>query len=59
MEMFDKRHRGSLPNYYQLRSSSSKTSLTSFWRSINPYYADIFYVSVSDQLIYQSYSLYD
>ncbi len=52
--MFDNAHHASLPNYYRLRPTPSKsTVLLSLWRSINPH-TEIFYVTVSDQLINHS-----
>ncbi len=55
--MFDNPHRTSLPNYYQIRKPSRSTIL-SIWRALNPN-THVFYVTVSDQLINQSYSKYD
>jgi hypothetical protein len=53
--MFDKPHHTSLPNYYKLRTSTTSPIL-SLWRTLNPRY-NVFYVTVSDQLINQSYIL--
>jgi hypothetical protein len=55
--MFDNAYHTSLPNYYQIRSSS-KSSKSSIWRA---FYSNtrVFYVTVSYQLINQSYSEYD
>jgi hypothetical protein len=55
--MFDKAHHMSLPNYYQIRTSSRST-LLSVWRTLYPN-TNVFYVTVSHQLINQSYSEYD
>jgi hypothetical protein len=52
--MFDNAHHASLPNYYRIRPTPSKsTVLLTLWRSINPH-TEIFYVTVSDQLINHS-----
>ena len=53
--MFDKPHHTSLPNYYKSRTSTTAPIL-SLWRTLNPRY-NVFYVTVSDQLINQSYIL--
>jgi hypothetical protein len=55
--MFDKAHHTSLPNHYHIRPSSRSTIL-SVWRTLHPH-THVFYVTVSDQLINQSYSEYD
>jgi hypothetical protein len=55
--MFDKAYHGSLPNYYKSKSPTTSPVL-SLWRTLKPK-PNVFYVSVSDQLINQTYTEYD
>ncbi len=56
--MFDKAQHGSLPNYYKSKPPPTSSPVLSLWRTLIPK-PNIFYVSVSDQLINQTYTQYD